>query len=240
MKVQIQNRRAAIPIIPYRAWVLGMILMSLFLVSCTASAPPEITPAYSLDSYEGRLQSQGYVLLSTNTGEIFTESSTMSQIELGEEKYRQVCMACHGDWGQGLTPEWRAQWGEDGNCWQSHCHASNHPDNGFGLPQVVPALSKAGDIARLHNGAELQQVILQTMPWWNPGFINEEESWAISAFLMEARGELGVDVTLDESNAPVYRLHTAYAAPENVQPTIFGLLALLLVATAVLVKGNRG
>lgn len=240
MRVQMQTSRAAIPMIPYGGWVWSVVVISLLLAGCTASALPPSTPIYSLESYEGRLQSQGYVPLSPNTGEIFTESPTMSQIELGKEKYRQVCMACHGDWGQGLTPEWRAQWGEDGNCWQSHCHASNHPDNGFALPQVVPALSKAGDMARLNNAAELQQVILQTMPWWNPGFINEEESWAITAFLMEARGELGQDVTLVENNALVYRLHAAYAAPENVQPTIFGLLALLLVATAVLVKGNRG
>lgn len=240
MRAWMQTSKAAIPVVPFGGWAMGALLIVLLLASCTASAPPPATPAYSPDSYEGRLQRQGYVLLSANTGEIFTETPTMSQIELGEEKYRQVCMACHGDWGQGLTPEWRAQWGEDGNCWQSHCHASNHPDNGFALPQVVPALSKAGDMARLHDAAELNQVILQTMPWWNPGFINEEESWAIAAFLMEARGELGQDVTLDESNAPVYRLHATFVAPENVQPTVFGLLALLLVATAVLVKGNRG
>ncbi|MCA9935575.1 MAG: c-type cytochrome, partial [Anaerolineales bacterium] len=191
-------------------------------------------------SYEGRLLSQGYVLLAANTGEIFADESTMTQQEFGAEKYRQVCMACHGDWGQGLTPEWRAQWGDDGNCWQSHCHASNHPANGFELPQVVPALSKSSDMAGIKNAAELQQVIYETMPWWNPGFVTEEESWAIAAFLMESRGELGLDVTLDASNAQVYQLHTPYQPPQNVYPTVFGVLGLLLVATAVLIKPHHG
>ncbi len=240
MRVLTQKTRVISYTIPHERWFWSVALITLLLAGCTASPPPVVTPAYRPDSYEGRLLSQGYALLSVNTGEIFAESPTMSQSELGAEKYRQVCMACHGDWGQGLTPEWRAQWGEDGNCWQSRCHASNYPDDGFELPQVVPALSKTGDMARIHNAAELQQVIWQTMPWWNPGFINEEESWAITAFLMTARGELGQGVTLDERNAPVFRLHVAYSPQENVQPTILGLLALLLVATAVLVKTNRG
>ncbi len=222
-----------------RLWGVAALIL---LAGCTASASPSPTPTptYEPDSYEGQLRSQGYVQLSANTGEIFADESTMSQIELGAEKYRQVCMACHGDWGQGLTPEWRAQWGDDGNCWQSRCHASNHPANGFELPQVVPALSKSSDMPSIKNAAELQQVILQTMPWWNPGFVTEEESWAITAFLMEARGELGPEVALDTGNAPVFRLHTAYAAPESVHPTVFGLLTLLLLATAVLVSTNRG
>ncbi|MCA9962538.1 MAG: c-type cytochrome [Anaerolineales bacterium] len=221
----------------------SILLILILLSGCTAAptttSAPSPMPTYTPDSYEGRLLSQGYVLLSANTGEIFDESA-MSQIELGAEKYRQVCMACHGDWGQGLTPEWRAQWGDDGNCWQSHCHASNHPASGFELPKVVPALSKSSDMARITNAAELQEVILQTMPWWNPGFINEEESWAITAFLMEKRAELGPDVTLTTSNAPVFRLHVMYAQPENVHPTVFGLLTLLLLATAVLIKPHHG
>ena len=220
-------------------WV---ILISILLAGCTASPSPipTSTPTYSSDSYEGRLLNQGYVQLADNTGEIFADSASMTQIELGAEKYRQVCMACHGDWGQGLTPEWREQWGDDGNCWQSRCHASNHPADGFELPQVVPALSKSTNMASIKNAADLQQVILQTMPWWNPGFVTEEESWAITAFLMESRGELGPDVTLDASNAAVFQLHTTYAQPENVYPMVFGVLTLLLVATAVLVKPHRG
>ena len=215
-------------------------LIGLLLVGCIASPVSTSVPDYSPDSYEGHLLSQGYVQLAENTGEIFADDSIMTQIELGAEKYRQVCMACHGDWGQGLTPEWRAQWGDDGNCWQSRCHASNHPDDGFELPQVIPALSKSTNMAGIKNAAELQQVIYQTMPWWNPGFVTEEESWAITAFLMESRGELGPDVTLDVSNATVYQLHEPYVPPQNVYPTVFGVLTLLLVATAVLIKPHHG
>jgi len=60
-----------------------------------------------------------------------------TQLEYGTEVYRLVCKACHGDKGQGLTGDWRAQWEpEDQNCWQSKCHALNHPPDGFYMPQV--------------------------------------------------------------------------------------------------------
>lgn len=59
-------------------------------------------------------------------------SDNPTQLECGAYHYAQVCMACHGDKGQGLTEEWRAAWGEkEQNCWQSKCHAGNHPPEGF-------------------------------------------------------------------------------------------------------------
>ena len=55
-----------------------------------------------------------------------------SQLEYGAEVYRLVCQDCHGNRGQGLTDEWRATWAPaDQNCWQSKCHAANHPPEGF-------------------------------------------------------------------------------------------------------------
>ena len=51
-----------------------------------------------------------------------------TQVDQGHFVYYQVCIACHGDHGQGLTGEWRAQFGsKDMNCWQSKCHSFNHP-----------------------------------------------------------------------------------------------------------------
>ena len=52
---------------------------------------------------------------------------TATQADVGAEIYRLVCQDCHGNRGQGLTDEWRAEWDpEDQNCWQSKCHAPNH------------------------------------------------------------------------------------------------------------------
>ena len=63
-----------------------------------------------------------------------------SQADHGAQVYYQICLACHGDWGQGLTEEWRDTWGEDKNCWQSKCHAPNHPPWGFEIPKYAPSL----------------------------------------------------------------------------------------------------
>ena len=60
-----------------------------------------------------------------------------TQADYGAEVYRLVCKACHGDKGQGLTPDWIAQWApEDQNCWQLKCHAENHPPERFVLPAI--------------------------------------------------------------------------------------------------------
>src|SRR5512134_251602 len=64
-----------------------------------------------------------------------------TQLDYGQEIYRLVCSACHGDVGQGLTPEWRSTWApEDQNCWKSKCHGQNHPPDGFTFP-VAPAIN---------------------------------------------------------------------------------------------------
>jgi hypothetical protein len=46
-------------------------------------------------------------------------SQASTQLGQGTLLYWGVCMACHGDRGQGLTNEWRAVYGEDQNCWAS-------------------------------------------------------------------------------------------------------------------------
>jgi hypothetical protein len=39
--------------------------------------------------------------------------------DYGEQDCYQICMACHGDQGQGLTDEWREAWDGDSYCWES-------------------------------------------------------------------------------------------------------------------------
>jgi len=76
-----------------------------------------------------------------------TLPATPSQADLGAVEYWFACMVCHGDRGQGLTEEWRAASGpDDMNCWQSRCHASNHPPEGFKLPLYAPMVIGEGAI----------------------------------------------------------------------------------------------
>ena len=53
------------------------------------------------------------------------------QLIKGSVLYWGVCMACHGDRGQGMTDEWRDAYGEDKDCWQSGCHGDDHPRRDF-------------------------------------------------------------------------------------------------------------
>jgi len=112
-----------------------------------------------------------------------------TQISLGTQVYYQVCMACHGDRGQGLTAEWRAALDPpDRNCWQSGCHNPHHPPGGFVFPRFVPAVISPDVVARFANALELHDFIQKRMPWQAPGSLTDEEYWQLTAFLISANG----------------------------------------------------
>lgn len=158
-----------------------------------------------------------------------------SQADLGAEVYFQICLACHGDWGQGLTEEWRHTWGEDKNCWQSKCHAPNHPPWGFEIPKYAPPLLGVGSLSRYQTAEELHENIALTMPWWNPGSLTEDQAWEVTAYLLRERGELSNEITLDESNAPVIQLHRPAVEPvDHIQGTYYYIGILLFVGVAVI------
>ena len=91
--------------------------------------------------------------------------SIATQADVGAEIYRLVCQDCHGNQGQGLTDEWRAEWSpEDQNCWQSKCHASNHPPEGFVLPRQVRALVGAGTLVAHETVLDLHSYTRNRMP----------------------------------------------------------------------------
>ena len=134
--------------------------------------------------------------------------STATQADIGAEVYRLVCQDCHGDRGQGLTDEWRATWApEDQNCWQSKCHASNHPPEGFVLPRTVPAIMGPKSLARFETTLDLFDYIKSKMPWHDPGNLVDAEYWQIMTFLARERGlDLG-DIPFSEdamSNQPLH------------------------------------
>lgn len=134
--------------------------------------------------------------------------STATQADIGAEIYRLVCQDCHGDRGQGLTDEWRAVWApEDQNCWQSKCHASNYPPEGFALPHTVPAIMGPKSLARFEGILDLFNYIKSKMPWHDPGNLVDAEYWQIMTFLARERGlDLG-DIPFSEdpvSNMPLH------------------------------------
>jgi hypothetical protein len=168
-----------------------------------------------------------------NVAPLMPENPSLA--DLGSQHYYQICLACHGDWGQGLTDEWRAQWDEDENCWKSKCHASNHPPEGFDLPKSIPPVLGIGSIARLKNGEELHSHIFQTMPWWNPGMLTEEQAWQLSGYLLRERGEMENSFPLNAGTAPAVRLHVATTPRVDNRPGAFLLVGSLTVVTLLYV-----
>jgi mono/diheme cytochrome c family protein len=123
-----------------------------------------------------------------------------NQADEGAQLYWLHCQPCHGDQGQGLTDEWRAQYPpEDQNCWESGCHGPRPYDQSFVLPTSVPAL--IGPAVDRIMGTEGTQVLQKfetmgdvyryasvTMPLFFPGELQEEEYLAIMAHLARENG----------------------------------------------------
>ncbi|MCI0519744.1 MAG: hypothetical protein L0Z70_05745 [Chloroflexi bacterium] len=119
-----------------------------------------------------------------------------TQLEYGAEAYRLVCNACHGDKGQGLTADWLAHWApDDRNCWQSKCHASNHPDDGFYMPTNVPPVIGPGRLSAYRTAKDLNDYIARTMPYQDPGNMEAQEYLNITAFLL---AQNGIDPIIEE------------------------------------------
>jgi cytochrome c len=112
-----------------------------------------------------------------------------TQADEGAQVYYLVCMVCHGDRGQGLTDEWRQVLDPpDQNCWQSRCHAGNHPPGGFVFPRFIPSVVSPGMVARFETALDLYQFLSEKMPWQAPGSRSEQEYWQLTAFLLRENG----------------------------------------------------
>lgn len=164
-----------------------------------------------------------------------------TQLQHGAEVYRLVCSACHAYSGEGLTDAWRATWDpKDQNCWQSKCHAANHPPDGFILP-IAPAVVGREALAPFKTAADLHSFIQTRMPWQEPNGMTEEEGWAVTAYViklnrMNPGPELGAD------NAAQFLLHpeaptVPSATPEAAvnTPSASTQSVVIPIAAAVLV-----
>ncbi len=167
----------------------------------------------------------------------------LTQLDEGALVYWGVCMACHGDKGQGLTDEWRDSYGEeDRNCWQSKCHASNYPPGGFAFPRVVPSLAGPGRLARFVNARQLYDYNLAKMPWWKPGSLTAEKAWAVTAYLLKLNGTLPEGVVLNAVNASFIAVRYQSKAPQTNVPwnlVLAGALLLAAVGVGAQTLGER-
>ena len=170
---------------------------------------------------------------------VLTSPQNPTQLDQGALIYWGVCMACHGDRGEGLTNEWRAVFGEDQNCWASKCHASNHPPQGFVIPRdrLPPAVTGPGNLTRFTTAQELYDYVVITMPWWNPGSLTPEKAWAVTAYILKLNGALPQGIVLDATVASAVPTHHLVTASQNDQAGELILAVLLtLVATVMILQ----
>jgi mono/diheme cytochrome c family protein len=160
-----------------------------------------------------------------------------SQADAGALVYYYNCMACHGDHGQGLTTEWRAQWDvEHQNCSKSGCHGARHDPEGFTFPKnFAPAIVGAETLLKYETAENLYEFVSQKMPYQAPSALSEEEYWQLVAFLLEQRG---VKVShVGENNAKSIMLHPTPAPNDSMLLWVGGgvILGVTLVTSGVIV-----
>jgi hypothetical protein len=174
-----------------------------------------------------------------------------TQADYGAQVFYQVCMVCHGDQGQGLTDEWRGALDlEDQDCWQSRCHATNHPPDGFIFPRYVPPVVGDVMLARFQTALDLYNYINTRMPWQAAGTRSEEEYWQLTAHLLSINGVDPGPEPLNAANAAgiLLRPPPAGSLLEEVTPTptpappspatTFRLIAGLAVGSILLLAGG--
>ena len=102
--------------------------------------------------------------------------------------------------GQGLTDEWRAEYPEDHqNCWKSGCHGDKPYEDGFTLPDTVPAIIGDGTLHRFQTLGDLYEYTRVRMPFEYPGVLSNEEYLAVTAFMAQ-ENDLWDGVPLTEAN----------------------------------------
>jgi len=142
-----------------------------------------------------------------------------TQADEGAQLFWLYCQPCHGDRGQGLTDEWRAQYPPDHqNCWTSGCHGRQPYEEGFTLPTAVPAVTGEESLERFETMEQVYGYVSSAMPYEAPGHLSEEEYLAITAFLARAH-DIWDGTPLNTANISNFRLRPAPAtSPPEPRP----------------------
>ena len=213
------------------ACLTGMILLTGWwsYTAIKTSTAPKPTPAPALPTPASNAERLARPAL--------VSPKNPTQLDQGTLIYWGVCMACHGDRGEGLTNEWRAVYGEDKNCWASKCHASNHPPQGFVIPRdrLPPAVTGLGALTRYNTAQQLYDYIVVTMPWWKPGSLTPAKAWAVTAYILKMNGTLPQGVVLDGTDASAIPVHHAVNVSQDDHVGELILAALLVLVAVVLV-----
>ena len=164
-----------------------------------------------------------------------------NQADNGAQTYWGMCMDCHGDYGQGLTDEWRVSFEpDDRDCWQAGCHGPDFPENSFEIPSDgAPAVAGAGKLARFSNAFELQMFVNENMPLFPPGSLTKEEAWTVTTYLMKLHGTQAAGVTLDSFNGSAIPIHRAVSSPGSSLPGALMLTGVLVFAALGIVLQAR-
>jgi hypothetical protein len=165
-----------------------------------------------------------------------------TQADQGAQVYYQVCMACHGDHGQGLTDEWRQALDmPDQNCWQSKCHASNHPPEGFVFPKYVTPVIAPGLLTRFATALDLYAFIKNEMPFQAPNSLADDQYWQLTAFLIRANGYDPGKQFLDSHSAARIPLRpyppskpALFRQAGQMNPWVWGAVIFVVVGIAIL------
>ena len=77
------------------------------------------------------------------------------------------------------------------------------------------------------------------MPWYRPTYMNADESWQVTAFLLRQQGVMPPQVTLNDGNAPIFRLRTPAPQVAEERPVTVAVIGLLVVAVVGIVWHYR-
>lgn len=220
---------------PLRKLLIGILLV-LLLALLTAFTLLEPGPPDGDEDEEGK-PTPTPLLSPRQLKPVIPDNPTRA--DEGSILWWSICMACHGDKGQGLTDEWRlTAFGEDMNCWVSTCHGSRHPVEGFQFPRIVPPAFGPGTLKRFVTAEDLHQYLKTSMPWWKPGSLSEEEAWDLTAFILREQGSLPREVEFYPQDARYTPVHLPIRSMANEQLGQWALLVTLSLATVLIIVGN--
>ena len=144
------------------------------------------------------------------------------QIVRGKEIFALRCAVCHGSAGGGLT-EARLAFPEDHRRCES-CHKPGNPKlqaqmgsrsfesvrgrlavgNAFAIG-VAPPLHGAGALETFQDAAALGAFIRRAMPRHAPGILNDEQSYALTAFILKLN-RAPPEAVINRKNAATFKL----------------------------------
>ncbi len=152
-----------------------------------------------------------------------TSAQATRQAFRGEQIFALRCAACHGDTGGGLE-EARLAFPEDHRRCES-CHKTGNPQlqeqmgsrsfetvrgrsvrgNAFAIG-VAPPLHGPEALSAFQDAVAVKAYVRAAMPRHAPGTLNDEQSYALTAFILKLN-RAPPEEPLNQKNAAAFKLH---------------------------------